>query len=558
MTAQEEKSKIVEDFDFPFGPSLDNESISLSSSSLKEVDFKWLNKYKDKRNVLPKLDPWLFKWIYQIYMINDSEIFQFTPADGYLYLYFLKGASILFSILTLLNCGILIPIYSGDGKLEAKNDLQVVNIGNIVKESNNSRMWVVFVVTIIVSLLTYVFIYIQKKRIDHINILTYDESLSDLDISKYAVLVRNVPTSLRSRDGDSMLFHFFREFYKDQIIGAHIIPNLAQLEETLEHRNFNLNKLGYYVEKNNKHGKRSILKRGTNFLYFKQEDIDAVNYYKRKIQEIDRDIPKLKVNWFKSNTGVAFVTFSSKETTLNVIKDFEKIQNSPVGFINKQLRIDDWSIERSSSPSDIIWKNLNKSYTTRYLRKVMIFIAILVISFLFITPLTIIDKLDYIRVEKEEFNIISLVTESYVSPLLLYFISSVFVPWVIRKISHYENHESYSRKESSIMDNNYIFIFLNWTIVPLINLTMLRTFIINRNIDYNSLLERVSHSTEFLLRFLVQITFVSWTIQLLASPYFATKRFKKWVNREYREEKWEFQEWFFNIGYSVPYNASIP
>ena len=29
------------------------------------------------------------------------------------------------------------------------------------------------------------------------------------------------------------------------------------------------------------------------------------------------------------------------------------------------------------------------------------------------------------------------------------------------------------------------------------------------------------------------------------------------MNHEYSEENWEFQEWFFNIGYSVPYNASI-
>lgn len=114
------------------------------------------------------------------------------------------------------------------------------------------------------------------------------------------------------------------------------------------------------------------------------------------------------------------MTFSSKEATQKVIKDFKLIQKSPVGFINKQLRIQEWEIEKSASPSDIIWKNLNRSYYTRYLRKILIFIAILSISFLFITPLTIIDKLDYIRVEEEEFNLISLVTESYISPLLLF------------------------------------------------------------------------------------------------------------------------------------------
>lgn len=167
------------------------------------------------------------------------------------------------------------------------------------------------------------------------------------------------------------------------------------------------------------------------------------------------------------------------------------------------------------------------------------------------------DKLDYIRIAEEDFSIFSIVIESYISPLLLFLISCLFIPWVIRKISEYENPEWRSKKESTIMNKNFIFIFLNCTIVPLINLTMIQTFIINKNIDYEGLVERISHSTEFLLRLLIQITFISATIQLFASPYFATKKFKKWVNNEYKEENWQFQEWFFNIGYSVPYNSAI-
>jgi len=91
----------------------------------------------------------------------------------------------------------------------------------------------------------------------------------------------------------------------------------------------------------------------------------------------------------------------------------------------------------------------------------------------------------------------------------------------------------------------------------MITLTMLQAFIINRDIDYHGFLYRISHSTEFFFRFLIQITFLSCTVQLLAAPYFATKKFKKWVSNEYKDEHWEFQEWFFNISYSIPYNLAI-
>lgn len=556
LLADEEDVKLKDDNGENFAHWIGDHE-TLSSNSLNDIDYTCLNMYKEKSKVLPKLDQCLFKWIYQLYKINDRQIFQLTPADGYLYLYFLKGASLLFFILTVLNWGILIPIYAGEGRIGAKNNLQLLTIGNIVDDVKHSKMWAVFSVTIIVSLLTYIFIYKQKQRIDKVNYLTYDTSLSDLDVSKYTLLIRNVPKSLRSTDGDNILFHFFREFYRDQVICAHIIPNLSDLEQAMEQRNYNLKKLGYYVEFNNKNGKRATISAGPKVLCWRHEKTDAVNYYKKKIQEIDRLIPRLKNIGFKENTGVAYVTFWSKEILQKAIKDFKFLKSNPMGFINKQLRVQDWKIENCSSPSDTIWRNLNKNYKSRYFRKIQIYFTSLVISFLCITPLTIIDKLDYIRIEEEDFNIFSIVLESYISPLLLFFISSLFIPWVIRKISEYENPELKSRKESTIMNKNYVFIFLNSTIVPLINLTMLQAFIISRDIDYNGFLERVSHSTEFLLRYLIQITFVSWTIQLLASPYFATKKFKKWVNNEYSDENWQFQEWFFNIGYSVPYNAAI-
>lgn len=276
----------------------------------------------------------------------------------------------------------MLPIYSGEGRIEAKNDLQILTIGNIVHEGKHSRMWAVFSVTLIVSFLTYFFIYKQKKRIDRVNYLTYDESLNDFDISKYTLLIRNIPRYLRSSDGDNMLFHFFREFYRDQVISAHIIPNLSDLEQAMERRNYYLKKLGYYVEYNNKNGKRATIKQGNACLCWKREVVDAVNHYKKKIQEIDRIIPKLKNHGFRENTGIAYVTFGSKEIQQKAMKDFNFLKANPIRFLNKQLKIQNWKIEKCSSPSDIIWRNLNKNYKTRYLRKALIYFAVLVVSFI--------------------------------------------------------------------------------------------------------------------------------------------------------------------------------
>jgi len=73
--------------------------------------------------------------------------------------------------------------------------------------------------------------------------------------------------------------------------------------------------------------------------------IDAVNHYKKKIQEIDRIIPRLKNHGFRANTGIAYVTFASKDAQKKAFKDFKFLKSHPIKFINKQLKIQNWRIE---------------------------------------------------------------------------------------------------------------------------------------------------------------------------------------------------------------------
>ena len=67
-------------------------------------------------------------------------------------------------------------------------------------------------------------------------------------------------------------------------------------------------------------------------------------------------------------------------------KDFKFIREAPIEFMKRQLKVNDWNIESRSEPSDIIWENLNKDYSTRYLRKLCIYLSILVNIFCVSVP----------------------------------------------------------------------------------------------------------------------------------------------------------------------------
>ena len=133
---------------------------------------------------------------------------------------------------TVISCGVLIPLFYSEEEPQARNQLQVVTIANVL--DSDEKLWIVYSLSLIASLLAYLFILQFKKRVDRVMRFHSEEEFGDADIAVHTLEVKGVPRKLRIRGGDNMLFQFFRENYRDGVVCAHIVPSLNLLEEAMQ------------------------------------------------------------------------------------------------------------------------------------------------------------------------------------------------------------------------------------------------------------------------------------------------------------------------------------
>jgi hypothetical protein len=102
---------------------------------------------------------------------------------------------------------------------------------------------------------------------------------------------------------------------------------------------------------------------------------------------------------------------------------------------------------------------------------------------------------------------------------------------VVYYIAYFENHYKRSYREKSILVKSFTFMIINSLFIPTfggVDLTKILNFV--REIETNGwdfdLSEAFITKSYFFMRYIVQVTFLSNSIQLLALPVFFVKKIR--------------------------------
>ena len=129
-------------------------------------------------------------------------------------------------------------------------------------------------------------------------------------------------------------------------------------------------------------------------------------------------------------------------------------------------------ITKAYVESDIIWDNLKKSQITAIVKRTFLFIALLIISFLLITPTYAITVLDPIKTDLQK-NFKNAKLSQYISewfsPLITLTINFGMIPSLIDFSALLEDYRRKSSLQISIMRRIFFFMFVNTLIIPLAN-----------------------------------------------------------------------------------------
>ena len=176
----------------------------------------------------------------------------------------------------------------------------------------------------------------------------------------------------------------------------------------------------------------------------------------------------------KTNGGIGYVTFLSNVDVKKVAhrKDYKKLI---MENLTQQERMDtqalQWKVKQAPSYSDIIWENIYKDDGIREVKSWFLVIILFVTCVLLVTPVFLLDNLNKLLVPLTEKlgknNLLSILIQTYLSPLILLAFNSGIIPFFIDMIGLLEEHKTKSRRQVAIMRKNFFFQLFNLVFLQL-------------------------------------------------------------------------------------------
>lgn len=179
---------------------------------------------------------------------------------------------------------------------------------------------------------------------------------------------------------------------------------------------------------------------------------DAENYYKAYIEELMEKIRVAEQYHSKQNTGTAFVVFKEVELANKMVdtKWVTKQLKEKVSIqVSRSLGVENLIINRAYLESDIIWENLSKSLMYSSVKRLVFFLALVIITLLILTPAYAVQFFSpywqHLANQFSETNTQKLVY-GFIEPLILLTINFGIIPFIIDMSSEFEDYRRKSSK----------------------------------------------------------------------------------------------------------------
>jgi len=283
-----------------------------------------------------------------------------------------------------------------------------------------------------------------------------------------------------------------------------------------------------------------------------------------------------------SGTGHAFVCFSSQKLAREVIEMYSgtlegkkrlDLSKGPSRTLKgrKRALLNDrlWRAESAPPPSDIVWKNLIISETQRGARGIAINVGLFVLMTLIIAPVAVIDRLEPLVQSLEDVAVpdklkhreVRRFVGNYFPTLVVFFMNSILLPFLIEFSSHREGHHTESARSAAVVRRNAVFQFINTILLPSLALNSAagamhlayQTNFEDWEMIIGSSLQK-NTSARFFVIYLIHATLLGCASELMQLPrvgYGLLTRFKKCMVHESAtmDTSKDHLAWEFDFGY---------
>ena len=207
---------------------------------------------------------------------------------------------------------------------------------------------------------------------------------------------------------------------------------------------------------------------------------------------------------FKNDGRETFQKFNEEyddaidDNIINNNNDIEKNINNENKITNKSKNVN-ILVDQLIDPSDIIWKNLDGDKGLYFFRRIILNLILFLLLIFFTTPMSLFSMLKkYDKYKVLQFNwIINIpygyILITYIVPLIILAINLGLIV-LIDFICRFEKYFTHSSYQYAVFSNSYLYILLNFLIIPSLTLSYepLYTIIKNNYKDIFHLLNKIS------------------------------------------------------------------
>ncbi|MFS7897405.1 putative calcium-dependent channel, 7TM region phosphate [Helianthus anomalus] len=250
--------------------------------------------------------------------------------------------------------------------------LESFSISNV--NDGSKKLWVhfgaIYAFTAFVCYLLYLeYHYISLKR------LAYYYS-SEPKPDQFTVLVRGIPKSY-AESLSANVEKFFSEYYPSLYLSHYMVYHTTKIQKLISEADKVSRRLAYL-----KSTQKTSQRYGrVGFLGIFRPKIDLVEYYEKKLEELEDNARTQQSLLSGKEVPAAFVSFKSRLGAAVAL------------HVQQGENPTEWLTERAPEPEDVYWPFFSASFISRWIGNVMVIFACVILTILFFIPVIIVQGL---------------------------------------------------------------------------------------------------------------------------------------------------------------------
>ncbi|GAV72956.1 DUF221 domain-containing protein/RSN1_TM domain-containing protein [Cephalotus follicularis] len=393
-------------------------------------------------------------WVKKAWQISEEDILSFAGLDGVVFMRLITFSLKIFVVAGIIGIFILLPVNCTGDQLEeidfadlSNNSLDVFTISNV--KSGSKRLWVHFCAVYVVTgfiwwLLYYEYNYISSKRI------TYFYS-SKPQPHQFTILVRSIPVSSGS-NVDESVESFFREYHPSTYLSHMVVRRTSKLRNLINDGKKMYKRIVHLQSDPNQQKYKRVGLFG--------HKVDLIDHYEKKLEDIEENVRLVQseVSLAEEEVRAAFVSFKSRYGA------------AIASHLQQSVNPTHWITEQAPEPHDVYWPFFSSSFMRKWISKLLVIVACIVLTILFLIPVLLVQGLTNLSQLEIWFPFLkSVLTLTFVSQVITGYLPSLIlqlflkiVPPIMEFLSSIQGYISHSDIEKSAC--NKVLWFTIWNI----------------------------------------------------------------------------------------------